>query len=167
MGALLSLIPGKDLVYGALIVALIIFGVYERNHLIAEGAQHELAALKISSDRLQQAAAKQVTQTAADYAASLSTIKENLDEQQRTNSVLASTDAQRLRDFDAYRRSHPALGGAAGGPGPQATGAGSTITVDEVLSGLEQSAQSLAAATRSASAALTACMADRDSLVGK
>lgn len=53
MGALLAMIPGKDLVYGAMIVALIVFGVYERHHLIAEGQQHELVALKLSSDRLQ------------------------------------------------------------------------------------------------------------------
>src|SRR5271169_3171972 len=56
MSALLAMIPGKDLAYGALIVALIAFGVYERNHLITEGEQHEAAALKASSDRLQKKA---------------------------------------------------------------------------------------------------------------
>jgi hypothetical protein len=65
MGALLAMIPGKDLVYGALIVALLIFGVYERNHLIAEGAQHELAALKLSSDRLQKQTAAQTAELQA------------------------------------------------------------------------------------------------------
>lgn len=59
MGALLALIPGKDLLYGALLVAFIAFGVYERHHLIAEGQQHELAALKTSSEQLQKQTAAQ------------------------------------------------------------------------------------------------------------
>jgi len=58
---LLALIPTKDLVYGAAIICLITLGLYERHHLIAEGQQHELAALKLSSDRLQK-------QTAAETA---------------------------------------------------------------------------------------------------
>ena len=61
MGALLALIPTKDLVYGALIAILLAFGVYERHHLITEGATHELAALKASSDRLEK---KSVAETA-------------------------------------------------------------------------------------------------------
>jgi hypothetical protein len=65
MGALLALIPGKDLVYGALIVMLIAAGVYERHHLIAEGQQHELAALKASSDRLEKQTAAQTAELKA------------------------------------------------------------------------------------------------------
>ena len=65
MGAILSMIPGKDLVYGALIVTLIAFGAYERHHLIAEGQQHELAALKLSSDRLQKQADQQTAELKA------------------------------------------------------------------------------------------------------
>ena len=65
MGALLALIPGKDLVYGALIVTLIAFGAYERHHLIAEGQQHELAALKLSSDRLQKKTDQQTAELQA------------------------------------------------------------------------------------------------------
>jgi hypothetical protein len=59
MGALLALIPGKDLVYGAVIICLITLGLYERHHLIAEGQQHELAALQASSAKLQKETDKQ------------------------------------------------------------------------------------------------------------
>lgn len=59
MGALLALIPLKDWLYGGAIVALIAFGVHERNHLIAEGQQHEIAALKTSSEQLQKQTAAQ------------------------------------------------------------------------------------------------------------
>jgi hypothetical protein len=53
MGALLALIPGKDLAYGAIIVALLAaFGAYtiHERHI---GAAHETAALKASSAKLQ------------------------------------------------------------------------------------------------------------------
>jgi len=49
---LLALIPSRDWFYGAAILGLLIFGVYERQHLINEGAAHEVAALKASSDKL-------------------------------------------------------------------------------------------------------------------
>jgi hypothetical protein len=65
MGALLALIPTKDMVYGALIVMLAAFGIYERHHLIAEGQQHELAALKASSDRLEKQTAAQTAELKA------------------------------------------------------------------------------------------------------
>ena len=59
MGALLALIPGKDLAYGSAIIALLIgFGwytIHERNL----GAAHEIAALKVSSDKLIAQTAKQ------------------------------------------------------------------------------------------------------------
>ena len=59
MGALLALIPGKDLAYGSAIIALLIgFGwytIHERNL----GAAHEIAALKASSDKLIAQTAKQ------------------------------------------------------------------------------------------------------------
>jgi len=59
MGALLALIPGKDLAYGAIIVALLAaFGAYtiHERHI---GAAHETAALKASSDKLIAQTAKQ------------------------------------------------------------------------------------------------------------
>ena len=167
MGSILSLIPLKDWIYGAIIVALITFYNVHVHNLETQAAAHEVAALKISSDKLQQAAAKQVTQTAADYAASLSTIKGNLDEQVKVAATQHDSDAQRLRDYDAYRRQHPALGSTAGGPGSPASGAGSTISVDDVLGSMEQAGLSLATAVRLDSSALAACMADRDALTGK
>ena len=53
MGALLALIPSKDLVYCAILLAVIAgFGAYtvHERHL---GAAHETAALKVSSAKLQ------------------------------------------------------------------------------------------------------------------
>jgi hypothetical protein len=167
MGALFALIPGKDLVYGALIVALLAFGIYERHHLIAEGEQHELAALKLSSGRLQAAAQKQVAATAADYANTLSTVKENLDAQIKTASAQHDSDARRLRDFDAYRSQHPALASAPAGQGPVGQGSSSPSSNEHELASLEQVASGLADAGREVSIALTACVNERAALTGK
>ena len=59
MGALLALIPSKDLVYCAILLAVIAgFGAYtiHERHI---GAAHETAALKASSDKLIAQTAKQ------------------------------------------------------------------------------------------------------------
>jgi len=65
MGAILSMIPGKDIVYGAIILALLVaFGAYtihERNM----GAAHEVAALAASSVKLQADTAKQTAELKA------------------------------------------------------------------------------------------------------
>ncbi len=167
MPGLLSLIPLKDWVYGALIAALLAFGVYEVNHLKAEGAAHEVAVLQASSAKLTADAQKQVVATATAYAKSLTKVKGDLDEQVKTAAVQHDSDAQRLRDYDAYRRQHAALGSAGGGSGSQSAGASSAISVDDVLAGMEQAGLSLASANRLAAAALTACAAERESLTGK
>jgi hypothetical protein len=44
MTALLALIPGKDWLYGALIVGLIVFGLHEKAKFIAEGIAEQKAA---------------------------------------------------------------------------------------------------------------------------
>ena len=62
---LLALIPIKDWIYGGIISALLVFGVYEKHHLITEGQQHELAALKLSSDKLQKQTAVETAQLQA------------------------------------------------------------------------------------------------------
>jgi hypothetical protein len=65
MPALLALIPGKDWLYGGIIVALLAgfgwFTVHERH----AGAAHEVAALKASSDKLQAQTAVQTAELKA------------------------------------------------------------------------------------------------------
>ncbi len=167
MGALFALIPTKDLIYGALVVLLIAFGVYERHHLIAEGEQHELAALKLSSSRLQAAAQKQVAATAADYANTLSTVKGDLDAQLQTAAAIHASDAQRLRDIDADRSKHAALASAGNGQGSVGQGSTGSSANEHGVADLEQVALSLADAGREVSAALTACVNERNGLTGK
>ena len=165
--ALLGLIPVKDWIYGLLIAGLIAFGVYEVHHLKAEGAAKEVAALQVSSDKLQAAAAKQVAATAASYSATLSTVTENLDAQVKAAATQHTADALRLQNFDAYRRSHPQVGSPGGGPSAQSPGTSVAAGTSDYLTSLGQVALSFAGANADAASALSACMADRDALTGK
>jgi hypothetical protein len=167
MGALLALIPGKDLFYGGAIIALLLFGVYEYKHIEAKGAAHEIAALQASSKTLTDAATKQVAETAANYATTVAAITEKADENDKASAAQHESDAQRLRDYDAYRSSHPALESAGSGTQPQAAGTPGDNGVERSLSSLEQVALDLAGSLRDDQNALSACMADRDGLTGK
>ena len=65
MGALLALIPGKDMIYAAIILILLVaFGMYTVHERHA-GAAHEMAALQASSDRLQKQTAAQTAELKA------------------------------------------------------------------------------------------------------
>ena len=164
---LLALIPIKDWFYGAVIVGLILFGIHEVNHLKAEGAAHEVAALKVSSDKLIAQETAHVALVAKTYAASAAKTTETLDEQTQATAAAQSDAAQRLSDFNAYRRSHPTVASAGGAGGSAGQGTGSGGSDSERLSSLEQVALDLAGAVAAGRNALSACMAERDALTGK
>lgn len=165
MPALLALIPFRDWIYGALIVGLIVFGIHERNHLIAEGAAHEAAALKESSDKLIAQETAHVALVAKTYAAQAAKTTETLDEQTQATAAAQSDAAQRLRNYDAYRRSHPDV--ASTGQPATDTGASGAGANGQRFSSLEQVALQLAGAAAASRDALAACMTDRDALTGK
>ena len=164
---LLALIPIKDWFYGAVIVGLILFGIHEVNHLKAEGAAHEVAALKVSSDKLIAQETAHVALVAKTYAASAAKTTETLDEQTQATAAAQSDAAQRLSDFNAYRRSHSAVASAGGAGANQGAGTDSGGSDSERLSSLEQVALDLAGAAAAGRNALSACMAERDALTGK
>jgi hypothetical protein len=167
MGALLALIPSRDWFYGALIVGLGCFIVYERYHLIAEGKAETLAALQKSSVALTAKAQAQIVATATAYTASAAKITGDLDAQVKAAAALHVSDAERLREYDAYRRNHPALAGTVAPGGTQSAGSSGPSTNDAELASLEQVALGLATSGREVNAALSACMAERESIDGK
>ena len=112
------------------------------------GAAHEIAALKASSDKLLASTQKQIAQLTTQHAADTAKILGKLHDEQNRNAMLADSDASRLREFDAYRRAHPALGSTAGKPGTVASGTASAPDVGELSQRLEQVAGELANATR-------------------
>jgi hypothetical protein len=167
MSALLALIPSKDWIYGAIIAGLIAFGFYEVHHLKAEGAASEVTALKVSSDKLIAQETAHVALVAKTYAAAAAATQETLDEQVQTAARAQVSDSERLREYSAYRSTHPDVASAAGAGGNTVTGSPSAGQGEDFVSELGSAGVSLADALRGTSAALTACMSDRDSLTGK
>lgn len=167
MPPFLALIPTKDWIYLSLIIAVLIgFGSYtiHERHV---GAAKEVAALEKSSEKLQDAAVKKVAALTTEHATQVATIIGVIDNERKANAAKSASDAERLREYDAYRRAHSSMDRPASGPGDQGGGDGSAPTVDNLLSSLEQVGLQLATANRLAKTALTSCMIERESLTGK
>jgi hypothetical protein len=160
-------VPLRDYIYAAAIIILLIaFGwytVHERD----VGQAKEIAALRASSDKLLANANKTIATLTAQHAAEVAQVKENLNAQIQAANAQHDSDLQRLRAYDAYRHSHPALPGAVAGPAASTANASGSGSLDERLTSLELVALQLAAAGREVDASLTACLADRNALTGK
>ena len=160
-------LPIKDILYASIILLLLggfgWYTIHERDI----GEAKEVAALKASSEKLQAAADAKVAQITAQHTTEVTTIKETYETALTADSAQRSSDAQRLRNYDAYRSAHGAVGSASPGPstgGPVQSGTGSS---DAIFSRLESVAGELADSARNANAALSACIADRAALTGK
>lgn len=167
MGVLLSFIPQKDIFYGALLLLALAAGAYEVHHLKAEGAAHEISALQASSAKLQAEAAKQIAENTANYAATVAAVTEKADADYKVSAAQHESDAQRLRDYDAYRRSHPAVGGPASAAAIADAGKSGATGIDDKFASLEQVALGVAGSNAHLAIALMACMQERDGLTGK
>jgi hypothetical protein len=164
---LAKLIPFRDWLYLGAFIALIGAGVYERTHLINEGKAKEIVSLKKSSDSLNAAADAKVAQLTADHVKEVADLQEKFDEQQRASSLQSASDSDRLREYDAYRRSHPAVQSASSGPAAAGARTGSDSQVDSIAIRMEEVALGLADADRETLNALQSCMIERDSVTGK
>lgn len=167
MLALFALIPGKDWLYSGIIALLIAGGLYERHHLISEGQAHEIAVLKDSSDKLVAAANAKIVNLNMAHLAQVKSIVGVLNEQQRTNSLQSASDAQRLREYDAYRSAHPAMGSPALKPKDSGSGVSSAPGSSDIVSRLGSVGLELAGAVRDGQNALKSCIAERNDLTGK
>lgn len=151
------------LVEGTAIVALCTSGVLYLEH---RGAAKDLAKLQKSSTALiAKANATIATETAQherDNAA-------NLEKLTSANAAYAALDnalAERLREFDAYRRAHPSVARSGGGPVATSAGECGALSCGDLASQLAKAGNELAGAAGRLSAALEACQRDRDSLTG-
>lgn len=136
---------------------------YERH----KGATVELAKMKSSSDALLAAANAKIATLTADHAKQVAAIIGVIDNERKANAVSSASDAERLREYDAYRRQHPAVASAGGGPANQGAGANSAGQGEDFVSELGQAGVSLAGALRDSGTALNACTVERDGLTGK
>lgn len=165
--ALLSLIPFKDWVYGGIIVALLIgFGVFV-HHERTVGAAHEVAALQKSSQELIAKETAHVALVAKTYAAAAAATQGDLDAKIQAADAQHTSDAQRLREYSAYRSTHPDVASPAGASRNNGAGTSGAGQGEDFVASLGQSGVALADALRDTSAALSACMKDRNDLTGK
>lgn len=157
----------KSYLYIALLLGVIVFGFYERWHLITEGEERQALAAKGASEKAEAAAAAKIINLNMQHAVDLAKVKLTYENQLKADAVQSASDADRLREYDAYRRSHQAVASPAGGSGATPAGGGSSRADDDRFSQLEIVALGLATAGAVTNTALSACMTERDSLTGK
>lgn len=163
MLGLLSLTTVKEWFWGGLVVAMGILAL----HVYHAGERHEVAALAAQSAKLVAQAQAQLEAQQADYNKQLGTLQERLNATIQADTAQHTLDAQRLRDFDAYRRAHPDVPSPSGGQGAGGNGAGGAQPGGDVFERLGSVALELADAVRAEARALNACVAERNALTGK
>ncbi|HEV2178360.1 MAG TPA: hypothetical protein VGU20_31180 [Stellaceae bacterium] len=135
-------------------------------YLEHRGAREELAKLQESSTKLLDQAKKDIqTQTDRHTA----DVKAN---EGKTDAAIAAANAlsdaldQRVRDFDAYRASHPDVPRSSGEPGAAGGGECGLVSCGELAGRALQDGNRLARSVVDLSAELQSCQRDRDSLNG-
>ena len=157
MMALFALIPLRDKLWAAGVIALVAFGWYEYEHLQHVGAAKQLAAEQAASAKVQAEAAKTIANQQADYDAKLKATQEaqNVALQEAANESAGL--AARLRVALTARCPSSVLQGAAPAAPGGVAGAGS---IADAVAGL-------AAAAAHDNAICEGERAERDSLTGK
>lgn len=161
MGALLALIPGKDWLYGGIIVALLVgFGWYTHRER-SIGAANEVKVVQAASAKVQAAAAKQIADLNTQHAATVAAIQETQSVQLKAAAADSATLAGRLRNYEANRSCpRPVLAGSPAAPTGSASSPGSNSSVESAV-------EQVIAAAEHDNAVIDAERAERDSLTGK
>lgn len=167
MPLLLKLIPLRDWLYLGLFLSLIAGSVVFVHHERQIGASHEAVQVRAASDKAEHDAQVKIDNLNKLHTSDVETIRGAYETQRKVDSDKHDSDAQRLREYDAYRRSHQTVGGPAAGPGAVPSRDGGVPSNDDRFSSLEQVALDLAAGGRSVLNSLNACRMDRDKLTGK
>lgn len=126
----------------------------------------EIAKLQKSSAALVAKANKTVAAETAQHTASDHANQEKLNAAIAASNVLGSALAQRVRDFDAYRKSHPGLPRPAGNSVAAPDRESSAVDFGAIALELAERGNELADSVGQLRASLQACQRDRDSLTG-
>lgn len=131
-----------------------------------EGASAELAKLKASSTTLIAKAQKDIQDETAAHTADVKANGEKTNAVLAANANLQSQLAERVRDFDAYRKAHPGVPRPVSGPVTASGGECGATSCGDLASQLAKVGDQLAASNGALSAELQSCQRDRDSLTG-
>lgn len=135
-------------------------------HFEHKGATEELGKLKASSTQLIAKANKDIQDEIVAHAADVQA------NQGKTNAALAANTAtqlaltQRVRDFNAYRASHPDISRANGGTAATLPGECGATSCGDIAGQLAKAGDELAGSLGQVTASLQSCQRDRDSLTG-
>jgi hypothetical protein len=152
--------------YAGVLALLAGWMAYERTHLIDEGEARELAKMAKSSQQLLAQAKARIATQDQDHAAFVASNRSQTDVLLKANSTLSDTLDQRVRDFDAYRRAHPDVSRAAGGPAATGAGECGAQSCGDLAVQLARRGNELARSNGELTAALQASQRDRDALTG-
>jgi hypothetical protein len=160
----------KYVAIGFAVIALVAFYNVHVHNLEVSYAASKVAAVdaayKRGSDEARAAAAAEIESKEKEHSAAMAAVRGEYEDRIQQNDAAHAADAERLRQRAAAsaRRANGVLAGAgSSGPAPDGGAAG----VGGLGSVPAQLGLALADALRQDDAALSACYAERDSLVGK
>jgi hypothetical protein len=150
------------LIAGALLLTIITgsFLAYTY-HERSIGSEKELAALKKSSAELIAKDDAEIAELTAKYDKVTADLLEKTDEADKANTARAASDADRLRQFNAYRSQLAKLQGAASPAKAPSGGTSSPNQSEDFIGELGLAGVALADSLRDTVTALNACMEDR------
>lgn len=147
---------------GALLAAICIWLLWHDHKIIAA---HD-AQLVATGAAIKAHAEKRIADLTLQHAAEVAANQGKLDEALKTNGALSDSLDQRVRDFEAYRRSHPSVAGSSSGSSAAVSGECGALSCGELASRALQDSEQLARSVGELSAVLPGCQRDRDSLTG-
>jgi hypothetical protein len=135
-------------------------------YLEHRGAEREVVKLQKSSATLIAKSNADIAKTNADHAAENTANQEKLHAAVTASNTLSDALDNRVRDFDAYRRAHPAMASPVGGSIAASAGECGARSCGDIAAELAVRGDDLARNSGVLSASLQACQRDRDSLTG-
>jgi hypothetical protein len=148
------------------LVAIVAIGCGVYFGLVHKGKAEELAKLQASSAALVHKITAENLAISKAYAAKQAETQEKLNNATAAQNAAVDVLAERVRDFDAYRRAHPDVARPAGPGGAAPAGECGDRPCGEVAVQLAEGGNGLARAVAGLIPALQACQADRDALTG-
>lgn len=135
-------------------------------YLEHRGAAKVMAKLEKSSDQVKQDAKDEIDRNNRNHAAE---VKTNVDTTKAAvgaaNALSAALDLS-VRNFDAYRRAHPAVASAGGGSAATGLGECGAQSCGDLASAALQDGDQLTGSNAELSGVLQGCQRERDALTG-
>lgn len=148
------------------IIVLVLVAFSVAAYLEHRGAEHELASLTKSSTALKAEAKKEIDKLTTKHAAADAANQEKIREANKRVADTTNARDRVVRDFDAYRRTHPDVESPSGKPEAARSRECGTEDCGTIVVRLAERANNLAHSLGEVSDSLQGCQRDRDFLTG-